>query len=103
MKLKKGIGYKTLLLLTLNAILGTGIFFLPALGARIAGPASVISWVIMSFIAVMTSTYFAELISMFPRSGGAYEFTKRAYGQAHSFIVGWTSWIVANVTIAMLI
>ena len=42
-QLKKEIGFKTLMLLTINAILGTGIYFLPALGALYAGPASLIS------------------------------------------------------------
>jgi len=103
MPLKKTIGRTTLLLLTLNAILGTGIFFLPAIGAQYAGPASLISWIIMSIIAVLISMYFAELVSMFPKSGGVFEYVKKSHGEFASFIAGWTAWIVANVTIAMLI
>jgi len=102
-KLKKTIGKKALLLIAINAILGTGIFFLPAIGAMYAGPASIISWIIMAAIAILISTYFAELISMFPKSGGIYEFIKKAYGELASFVFGWTAWIVANITIAMLI
>ncbi|MEM7819522.1 MAG: amino acid permease [Candidatus Aenigmatarchaeota archaeon] len=103
LQLKKTIGRKTLLFLMLNAILGTGIFFLPAIGARYAGPASLISWIIMSLIAILISLYFAELVSMFPKSGGVYEFIRKAYGEFLSFIIGWTAWIIANITIAMLI
>lgn len=102
-ELKKTIGKKTLLFLSINAILGTGIFFLPALGASIAGPASLIAWGIMALVAVLISTYFAELISMFPKSGGIYEYVKQAFGEFPSFIIGWVAWIVANITIAMLI
>jgi APA family basic amino acid/polyamine antiporter/amino acid efflux transporter len=101
--LKKTIGKKTLIILTVNAIIGTGIFFLPALGAQYAGPASIISWILMSLIAVFISLYFAELVSMFPKSGGVYEYIKNAYGEFWAFIIGWTTWIVANITIAMLI
>ncbi len=102
-KLKEHIGKNTLIFLAINAILGTGIFFLPALGAITAGPASIISWIIMSVIAVFMALYFAELISMFPKCGGVYEYTKMAFGEFHSFIFGWIAWIVANITIAMLV
>lgn len=103
MKLNQKIGPKTLFLLTINAIIGTGIFFLPALGALYAGPASILSWVIMSVVAIFISLYFAELISMFPKSGGVYEYTKNAFGEFPSFIFGWIAWIVANITISMLV
>src|SRR3989338_2367873 len=98
-KLKQSIGKKTLLMLTLNAILGTGIFFLPALGAAYSGTSSIISWGVMSIIAIMISLYFAELVSMFPKAGGAYEFVKHAFGKTTGFVFGWLSWIVANITI----
>ncbi len=101
--LRRTIGKKTLLFITINAILGTGIFFLPAIGVIYAGSASLLSWIIMSFIAVAISLYFAELVSLFPKAGGVYEFIKRAFGEFYSFIFGWVAWIVANITIAMLV
>ncbi|MBI2579257.1 MAG: amino acid permease [Candidatus Aenigmarchaeota archaeon] len=103
MKLKRSIGKFTLLLLAINAILGTGIFFLPAIGAAYAGPASLISWAVMGAIAILISMCFAELVSMYPKAGGVYEYVKRAFGEKWSFIMGWTAWIIANITIAMLV
>jgi len=103
MRLKQSIGQKTLLMLILNAILGTGIFFLPAIGAAYSGSSSLLAWVIMSLVAIIISVYFAELVSMYPKSGGAYEFVKNAFGKSTGFVFGWLSWIVANLTISMLI
>ncbi|MGM5482046.1 MAG: amino acid permease [Nanobdellota archaeon] len=102
-ELKKSLGKKTIFLITVNSIMGTGIYFLPAVGARVAGPASIISWFFLSIIAVYISMCFAELTGMFPTSGGIYEFTKQAYGHFVSFLVGWIAFIAGNVTIAMLI
>jgi basic amino acid/polyamine antiporter, APA family len=102
-KLKTGISKKALFFITINAIIGTGIFFLPAVGAASAGPASIISWLIMALVSIFVAFYFAELVSMFPKSGGVYEYTKNAFGEFPSFIFGWTAWIVANITISMLI
>lgn len=103
MKLKRSIGKFTLLLLAVNAILGTGIFFLPAVGAAYAGPASLMSWAIMGVVAILISMCFAELVSMYPKAGGVYEYVKRAFGEFWSFVIGWTAWIIANITIAMLV
>jgi amino acid transporter len=102
-ELKQVLGYKTVLLITINAIMGTGIFFLPAVGAREAGPASLVSWAILSVLSIYIAACFGELTSMFPKSGGIYEFCKQAYGRFFSFLVGWTSIIAGNITIAMLI
>ncbi|MBD3163599.1 amino acid permease [Candidatus Woesearchaeota archaeon] len=102
-ELKKVLSYKVLLLIVISSIMGTGIFFLPATGAKIAGPASLISWAILSLIAVYIAACFAELCSMFPSAGGVYEFCKQAYSKELSFIIGWLTLIAGNITIAMLI
>ncbi len=102
-ELKRVLSYRQLVLLTLNAMMGTGIYFLPGVGARVAGPASLISWLILSVIALYVAMCFAELTSMFPKSGGVYEFTKQSFGRFFSFIIGWVTWLIANITTAMLI
>ena len=101
--LEKVLSYPVILLITINSIMGTGIFFLPAVGAGLAGPASLISWVILSFISVYIAMCFGELCSMFPTAGGIYEYCKQAYGYFWSFIIGWTTMLAGNITIAMLI
>ena len=83
--------------------MGTGIFFLPAVGAAIAGPASLISWVLLAIISVYIAMCFGELTSMFPTEGGVYEFCKKAFGPFWSFLIGWMTLIAGNITIAMLI
>ena len=101
-ELKKSISFSVLILLAINAIIGTGIFFVPGIAAAIAGPASLISWIGVAILAMLVAACFAELVGMFPKSGGVYEYTKQAFGEFGGFLVGWTSWMVANVTIAML-
>jgi len=101
-ELKSTLSFPVILLITINSIMGTGIFFLPAKGAGVAGPMSIISWVIMSLISIYIAMCFGELSSMFPKSGGIYEFCKQAYGRFISFLIGWLCLIAANVTIAML-
>jgi len=102
-ELKKVLNFPTILLITINSIMGTGIFFLPAVGAKYAGPASIISWIIMAVVSIYIAMCFGELTSMYPKAGGVYEFCKHAYGRFTSFIIGWATLIAGNVTIAMLV
>ena len=102
-KLKKVLSYPAILLITVNSIMGTGVFFLPAVGAGNSGPASLLSWFLLSLISIYIAMCFGELASMFPKSGGIYEFCKQAYGRFGSFIIGWMTVIAGNVTIAMLV
>ena len=102
-ELKRVLGYKTILALTITSVMGSGMFFGAALGASYSGNASIISWAILSIVAVYISTFFGELVAMFPRAGGVYEFSKHAYGRFTSFLMGWLAWIVGNLTTALLI
>ena len=102
-ELKRELSFKAILLITINSIIGTGIFFLPSVGTKYAGPMSIISWIIMSVIAIYISMCFAELVSMFPKAGGVYEYSKQAYGRFTSFLIGWITLIAGNITIVMLV
>ena len=102
-ELKRVLGLPAVLLITINSIIGSGMFFLPGIAALYSGPSSIIAWVILAVIAVYTSMCFGELVSMFPTAGGIYEFSKQAYGRFTSFIIGWMAWLVGNITTAMLV
>ncbi len=102
-ELKKSIGFFTIVALTIVSLLGTSIFFGASLAARISGSASIIAWVFVALIGVYVSACFGELIGMYPSAGGVYEFSKQAYGRFPSFMIGWVTWIVQNITTALII
>ncbi len=102
-KLKGVLSFKVILLITINSIMGTGIWFLTSAGAKHAGPASLLSWGLLSIVAIYIAMCFGELVSMFPKAGGVYEFAKQTYGRFWSFVIGWTTAISGSVTIAMLL
>ena len=102
-ELKRVLGFWTILSLAIGSIMGTGLFFGTSIASGYSGNASILAWVILSLIAVYISLYFAELASMFPKAGGVYEFSKHAYGRFFSFLMGWTAWIVGNLSTALLV
>ncbi|MBI2655383.1 amino acid permease [Candidatus Woesearchaeota archaeon] len=102
-ELKRVLGFWTILSLSIGSIMGTGLFFGAAIGSGYSGNASIIAWIILSVIAVYISLYFAELVSMYPKAGGVYEFSKHAYSRFGSFLMGWVAWLVGNLTTALLV
>jgi len=102
-KLKRELNLKEIVFLCMGAIIGTGVFLIPAIGARILGFSSLLVWLITGCLAIIMSMLFAELASMFDESGGIYIYVKKAFGNKIAFIVGWTAWVISWVTIAMLV
>lgn len=102
-ELKRVLGFWTILSLAIASIMGTGLFFGAAIGSSHSGNASILAWIALSVIAVYISMYFAELSSMYPKAGGIYEFSKHAYNRFFSFLMGWTAWLIGNLSTAMLV
>ncbi len=102
-KLEKIIEYPAIFLIIINSILGTGVFFTPGLTAKFTGVWVVFAWIFIGLLSILIATMFGELVERLPYAGGMYEYTKRAFGIASSFMVGWLSIIVGGITIAMLI
>ncbi len=102
-ELKRGFGYWTILALSIGALLGTTLFFGTPIGARYSGNLLIVAWVILSAIALYIASIFGELTSMFPKAGGAYEFSKQAYGKFISFIIAWTAWLFGSMSTAVIV
>jgi len=102
-ELQKTLGMSTIVALTLTSLVGTGMFLATSIGAKYSGNGVVIAWAILLIVGLYVAACFGELIAMFPKSGGVYEFAKKAYGRFFSFVVGWVSWLVSTITISVLI
>ncbi len=50
-------------------------------------------WVIGGLYALLGASSLAELGAAIPRSGGQYNFSRRAIGEYAGFIVGWSDWL----------
>src|SRR6266498_5934512 len=67
-----------------SSLLGSGIFVIPGLAARIAGPASIVSWMLLSLASYPFAYTFAKLSARKPESGGIYAFAREASGLARA-------------------
>jgi basic amino acid/polyamine antiporter, APA family len=83
-------------LLTIGAVIGTGIFMTPGEMAR-ALPHSgllVLVWLLSGVVIVAGALTYAELGTLYPRAGGIYQFLHEAYGPLWAFLYGWTCFTV---------
>src|SRR5437588_7075329 len=93
--LKRTMGLGSLLLATLASVIGSGWLFGPLYAARLAGPASMLAWLLGAGMFVLLGLVYAELGTLFPVSGGVVRFPHYAFGAVASYVVGWIIYLGA--------
>ena len=74
----------------LGAVIGAGIFVVTGVAAGIAGPAFLLGLVIAGFAATCNGLSSAKLASVYPASGGTYEYGYQVLSPSIGFAAGWT-------------
>jgi amino acid transporter len=70
-------------------MVGSGIFVLPAQVAKFLGPAGLAAYVIAALAIGLIVLCFAEVATLFDRSGGPYLYARAAFGDLIGFEIGW--------------
>ncbi|HEY5810876.1 MAG TPA: amino acid permease, partial [Povalibacter sp.] len=88
--LKPTLSWPHLLGLGVGGIVGTGIYTLTGVGAGLAGPGVILSFVIAGIVCAFAALAYAEMATMVPIAGSAYTYTYVALGETLAWIVGWS-------------
>ena len=88
--LKPTLGWPHLIGLGVGGIIGTGIYTLTGVGAGLAGPAVILSFVIAGIVCACAALAYTEMATMMPMAGSAYTYSYVALGELLAWIVGWT-------------
>jgi amino acid transporter len=81
--------------ISLGSIIGSGWLLGALKAAQVAGPASIISWVLAAAMLAVLALVHAELGSAYPVAGGTARFPLFAFGRLTGFIAGWSAWLQA--------
>jgi len=93
--LKRSVGFYGLMFVSLGSIIGSG-WLLGALNAaQVAGPASILSWMLAACMLALLALTYAELGATYPVAGGAARFPYYSHGPIAGFMSGWASWLQA--------
>ncbi|GAA2893697.1 APC family permease [Microbacterium esteraromaticum] len=90
-----GLGLLPGIALYLASVLGTGLLVLPGLAARTAGPASVVSVLAVTLLAIPLAGAFAALAARHPDPGGVAAYARRALGPIAARAAGY--WFLFGV------
>src|SRR6476469_4946189 len=94
-RLKRTVGFYGLMFISLGSIIGSG-WLLGALNAaKVAGPASVLSWVLAAFMLSLLAITYAELGATYLVAGSAARFPYYSHGPIAGFPAGWAAWLQA--------
>ena len=91
--LVRGIRRWDLVAVTINGIIGAGIFGLPSKVYGLIGGYSLIAFVACALVVMLIILCFAEVGSRFQETGGPYLYAREAFGPAVAFEVGWLIWL----------
>jgi len=99
-KLKRELGTSMSTALVAGNMIGSGVFLLPAALAAVmvtSGSGSLLAWVFTGVGAMLLALVFAVMGRAYPRTGGPYAYTQRAFGDFAGFWTAWGYWIAAWV------
>lgn len=92
----KAIDLPQAIALYMAAVLGSGILFLTGSTAAVAGPASLVSWMIIIGASLPIAYTFAMLAKWYPDAGGVSTFVKKAFHRELGGMVGWMYFFCAT-------
>jgi APA family basic amino acid/polyamine antiporter len=114
--LKRVMGAGDLIMLAIGAVIGAGIFssigtaaageVLPS-GEVVrygAGPALILSFILLGIVCGLAGLCYAELASMIPQAGSAYAYSYATLGELIAWIIGWDlilEYAVGNIAVAI--
>ncbi|WP_252900913.1 APC family permease [Vulcanisaeta sp. JCM 14467] len=92
-QLRRALSFWDIAYLEIGSMIGSGWMFVPLLAVSVAGPASIISWIVAGILVYFIAEAYTEVASMFPRSGGLVRFPQYTHGLFASYWIAWTTLI----------
>lgn len=93
--LKRTVGLLGLTWASEGSVIGSGWLFAAFGAAVLAGPGSIISWLVAAGIVILLALVHAELGGLFPVTGGTSRYPHYAYGSFAGMTFGWFSYLQA--------
>ena len=90
--LERDLGLYATITISMGAMIGSGIFVLPALGLKKAGPAVILAYLLAGLVVLPAALSKAEMATAMPESGGTYLYIDRAMGPLAGTVAGIGAW-----------
>jgi len=91
-ELERDLGLPSVLAISIGAMIGSGIFILPALALEIAGPAVIVAYALAGLLVVPAALSKSEMATAMPEAGGTYIYIERGMGPLLGTVAGVGTW-----------
>ncbi|MFW6376437.1 MAG: amino acid permease [archaeon] len=91
-ELERDLGLPSVLAISIGAMVGSGIFILPGLALKMAGPAVILAYAIAGLLVLPAALSKSEMATAMPESGGTYLYIERGMGPLLGTIAGVGTW-----------
>ncbi|MFO8100491.1 MAG: universal stress protein [Salinibacter sp.] len=91
-ELERDLGLPSVLAISIGAMVGSGIFILPALAMKMAGSAVVLAYLLAGVLVLPAALSKAEMATAMPEAGGTYVYIERGMGPLMGSIAGIGTW-----------
>ena len=91
-ELERDLGLPSVLAISIGAMIGSGIFILPALALDIAGPAVIVAYALAGLLVVPAALSKSEMATAMPEAGGTYIYIERGMGPLLGTVAGVGTW-----------
>lgn len=91
-ELERDLGLSAVLAISIGAMIGSGIFILPALAIKISGPAVILAYLVAGLLVVPAALSKSEMATAMPEAGGTYIYIERGMGPLLGTVAGIGTW-----------
>jgi amino acid transporter len=91
-ELERDLGLPSVTAISIGAMVGSGIFILPGLAMKMAGPAVVFAYFLAGVLVLPAALSKSEMATAMPEAGGTYLYIERAMGPLFGTIAGVGTW-----------
>ncbi|MGH9162578.1 MAG: APC family permease [Vicinamibacteraceae bacterium] len=101
--LRRALGRWDLTAIGVNQVIGSGVFLMPAALAAHVGGWATTGLLLVAGLSLLIALCFAEAGSRFDGTGGAFLYTRAAFGRFVGFEVGWMLWVTRATSWAAVV
>jgi len=87
-ELRRVLGTRDLVIYYVSSLVGAGILVVPGIALDLAGPASLVAWLLLAFAAFPIAAMFARFSANYPSAAGVSYLVRRAFGHGPGLTIG---------------
>jgi len=91
-ELERDLGLPSITAISIGAMVGSGIFILPGLAMKMAGPAVILAYLLAGVLVLPAALSKSEMATAMPEAGGTYLYIERGMGPLLGTIAGVGTW-----------